>query len=147
MDLEPIYCAEQIVVPADLADILKVRRGRRREQRDGCASQQNIACTTRAIHMLHTPPSTAQPTGCHHVVCPNPRSDDALDSHHATIRAARAQAYTKEVVRRQPEDLLEFSAMFVPSARSPAPSRRRRRQRVSQRVSESASQRSASTIG
>jgi len=44
MDLEPIYCAEQIVVPADLADILK--------------------------------------------------------------------AYTKEVVRRQPEDLLEFSAIY-----------------------------------
>mmetsp|Transcript_9020 Transcript_9020/g.12267 ORF Transcript_9020/g.12267 Transcript_9020/m.12267 type:complete len:205 (+) Transcript_9020:118-732(+) len=44
MDLEPIYCAEQIVVPPDLADILK--------------------------------------------------------------------AYTKEVVRRQPEDLLEFSAIY-----------------------------------
>jgi len=44
MDIEPIYCAEQIVVPPDLADILK--------------------------------------------------------------------AYTKEVVRRQPEDLLEFSAIY-----------------------------------
>mmetsp|Transcript_38535 Transcript_38535/g.46578 ORF Transcript_38535/g.46578 Transcript_38535/m.46578 type:complete len:203 (+) Transcript_38535:287-895(+) len=44
MDLEPIYSAEQIVVPPDLADILK--------------------------------------------------------------------AYTKEVVRRQPEDLLEFSAIY-----------------------------------
>mmetsp|Transcript_10394 Transcript_10394/g.16618 ORF Transcript_10394/g.16618 Transcript_10394/m.16618 type:complete len:210 (-) Transcript_10394:191-820(-) len=44
MDLEPIYCAEQISVPPDLADILK--------------------------------------------------------------------AYTKEVVRRQPEDMLEFSAIY-----------------------------------
>jgi hypothetical protein len=45
MDLEPIYCAEQISVPPDLADILK--------------------------------------------------------------------AYTKEVVRRQPEDVYEFSAMYA----------------------------------
>mmetsp|Transcript_16155 Transcript_16155/g.34985 ORF Transcript_16155/g.34985 Transcript_16155/m.34985 type:complete len:201 (-) Transcript_16155:333-935(-) len=44
MEAEPIYCAEQIVVPADLADILK--------------------------------------------------------------------AYTKEVIRRQPEDILEFSAKY-----------------------------------
>jgi hypothetical protein len=44
MDLEPIYCAEQISVPPDLADILK--------------------------------------------------------------------AYTKEVVRRQPEDMYEFSAIY-----------------------------------
>mmetsp|Transcript_24587 Transcript_24587/g.67046 ORF Transcript_24587/g.67046 Transcript_24587/m.67046 type:complete len:199 (-) Transcript_24587:447-1043(-) len=44
MDLEPIYCSEQIVVPADLADILK--------------------------------------------------------------------AYTKEVIRRQPENLIEFSAKY-----------------------------------
>eukprot|EP00951_Prasinocladus_malaysianus_P001337 scaffold9149_cov54-Prasinocladus_malaysianus.AAC.1 len=44
MELDPIYCAEQIVVPPDLADILK--------------------------------------------------------------------AYTKEVIRRQPEDLAEFSAIY-----------------------------------
>lgn len=44
MELDPIYCAEQIVIPSDLADILK--------------------------------------------------------------------AYTKEVIRRQPEDLLEFSAIY-----------------------------------
>lgn len=44
MDVEPIYCAEQIVVPVDLADVLK--------------------------------------------------------------------AYTKEVIRRQPDDLIEFSAKY-----------------------------------
>ena len=44
MELDPIYCAEQIVIPPDLADILK--------------------------------------------------------------------AYTKEIIRRQPEDLLEFSAIY-----------------------------------
>lgn len=57
MDIEPIYCAEQIVVPPDLADILK--------------------------------------------------------------------AYTKEVIRRQPQDLLEFSAIYFGNlanvARSVAP--------------------------
>ena len=52
MDLEPIYCAEQISVPPDLADILK--------------------------------------------------------------------AYTKEVVRRQPEDMYEFSAIYFANLAGPS---------------------------